>query len=125
VAASLSIAPADAASDPPAIRSTTVEDIFKQISRSTGDVLTLTGNADDQPYQQKILTNRIAKIFALKTLPRLRKLVEAQERKFRFQRYNAVTEVLIISIPTAIHEQLHTSLYLQALARIIGMGLLR
>ncbi|KAK3358636.1 hypothetical protein B0T24DRAFT_540311 [Lasiosphaeria ovina] len=73
-------------SDPPTVRFTNTQDLFDIINSTTGDFLTVT-NIRRRNGQKK------------------------RCRKFRFRRYNANSRILIITIPTDIHEVLHLGLY--------------
>ncbi|KAK3940458.1 hypothetical protein QBC46DRAFT_125929 [Diplogelasinospora grovesii] len=83
---------------------TTIKDLFEQIDRTTGDVLTVQGVSP-------------------KDFTEIEKEREARRRKFRFRRYQAESEILIIAIPTAAHEQLHHYLNIRIIIGIAGMGL--
>jgi hypothetical protein len=48
---------------------------------------------------------------------------EARRWRFRFRRFYAARRLLIIAIPTATHEVLRATLYGEAIAIILGMGL--
>ncbi|KAK3356970.1 hypothetical protein B0T25DRAFT_589382 [Lasiosphaeria hispida] len=72
--------------DPPTVRFTNTQDLFDVIDSTTGDFLTVT-NTGRRSGQKK------------------------RYRKFRFRRYNANSQILIITIPTDLHEALHLGLY--------------
>jgi hypothetical protein len=48
---------------------------------------------------------------------------EKLRRKFRFRYYDSNSRILIITIPTQVHEQLHRQLYNKVFLQVHGMGL--
>ncbi|KAK0651300.1 hypothetical protein B0T16DRAFT_403574, partial [Cercophora newfieldiana] len=81
-------------SDPPTVRFTNTQDLFNAIDSTTGDFLTVTNVSPDQ-------------------FTEIERVREKRHRKFRFRRYNANSQILIITIPTDLHEALHLGLYLR------------
>ncbi|KAH6982932.1 hypothetical protein BKA56DRAFT_614949 [Ilyonectria sp. MPI-CAGE-AT-0026] len=88
----------------PVIRFTTIEKLFDEINRTTGDVLTVCGVSVQQ--------------FA-----EIEKAREGQRRKFRFRRFSAAAKILIITIPTRVHEILHSYIFGRTIIAVDKMGL--
>ncbi|KAK3359199.1 hypothetical protein B0T25DRAFT_588166 [Lasiosphaeria hispida] len=82
---------------PPTVRFTNTQDLFNAIDSTTGDFLTVT-NTGQKTGQKK------------------------RHRKFRFRRYNANSQILIITIPTAVHEALHLGLYRRYCNQLVRNG---
>ncbi|KAK3384265.1 hypothetical protein B0T24DRAFT_77741 [Lasiosphaeria ovina] len=86
--------------DPPTVRFTNTQDLFDVIDSTTGDFLTVTNVSLDQftEIERERDTGR-------------RTGQKKRYRKFRFRRYNANSQILIITIPTDLHEALHLGIY--------------
>ncbi|KAK4150968.1 hypothetical protein C8A00DRAFT_45726 [Chaetomidium leptoderma] len=87
----------------PTIQFTTIDELFRDVDRTPGDILIVTHIG---PHD-----------FA--TIERER---ESRRRKFRFRRYYTSSRILIIALPTDIHEQLHLQLNQQLLSKVTRMG---
>ncbi|KAK0708001.1 hypothetical protein B0H67DRAFT_589073, partial [Lasiosphaeris hirsuta] len=77
--------------DPQTVRFTNVQDLFV-INNTTGDFLTVTN----------VSPNNFTEI---------QREREKRRRKIRFRRYNSNSRILIITIPTDLHEALHLGVY--------------
>ncbi|KAK5656342.1 hypothetical protein OQA88_4722 [Cercophora sp. LCS_1] len=82
----------DPPSDPPTVRFTNTQDLFDDIDSTPGDFLTVTNVSPDQ-------------------FTEIERVREKRRRKFRFRRYDSNSQILIITIPTDLHEALHLGLY--------------
>ncbi|KAK0714980.1 hypothetical protein B0H67DRAFT_600743 [Lasiosphaeris hirsuta] len=82
--------------DPQTVRFTNVQDLFDVINSTTGDFLTYTNYLDVSP-------NHFTEI---------QREREKRRRKIRFRRYNSNSRILIITIPTDLHETLHLGIYM-------------
>ncbi|KAI5863545.1 hypothetical protein GGS23DRAFT_567522 [Durotheca rogersii] len=91
-ASALTPAPVSSQDAQPTVRFTTAAELFEQIDSVPGDIL--------------IVTNVSRQDFTAIEHER-----ETRRRKIRFRRYYASTQILIVTIPTIIHEQLHRRLY--------------
>ncbi|KAK3683440.1 hypothetical protein B0T22DRAFT_500965 [Podospora appendiculata] len=91
-------------SSPATVRFTNVRDLFDVIDCATTDFLSVT---DVSPIS-----------FAEIEVER-----EKQHRKFRFRRYDSSSRCLLVTIPTDVHEELHTSIYQLYMQKIVSMGL--
>ncbi|KAK0748111.1 hypothetical protein B0T21DRAFT_389050 [Apiosordaria backusii] len=80
--------------DPGTVRFTNVQDLLNVINCTARASLTVTGVSLDR-FTEIELTR------------------EEQGRKFRFRDYDSKSQILIITIPTGLHEQLQNSLYHQ------------
>ncbi|KAK0720436.1 hypothetical protein B0H67DRAFT_662692 [Lasiosphaeris hirsuta] len=78
--------------DPQTVRFTNVQDLFNRINHTTRDSLTVTG----------VSLNRFTEIELTR---------EEQGHKFHIRDYDSNSRILIITIPTHLHEQLHKPLY--------------
>ncbi|KAK3383021.1 hypothetical protein B0T24DRAFT_653832 [Lasiosphaeria ovina] len=87
-------------SDPPTIRFTNTQDLFDIINSTTGDFLTVINVSPNQFTEIERERDTGGKTGQKK-----------QYRKFRFRRYNTNSRILIITIPTRLHEILHLGLY--------------
>ncbi|KAK0656020.1 hypothetical protein B0T16DRAFT_319382 [Cercophora newfieldiana] len=90
-------------SDPPTVRFTNTQDLFNAIDSTTGDFLTITNVSPDQ-------------------FTEIERVREKRHRKFRFRRYNANSQILIITIPTDLHEALHLGLYMRYRDQLVRNG---
>ncbi|KAK4159242.1 hypothetical protein QBC43DRAFT_327516 [Cladorrhinum sp. PSN259] len=88
------------------VRFTNVQDLFKTIDSTTRDSLTVT----------YVSLNHFTEIESTR---------EKQRRKFRFRYYDSNSQILIIAIPTGLHEQLHIWLYMEYFGQVDDMGLKR
>ncbi|KAH6974190.1 hypothetical protein BKA56DRAFT_92953 [Ilyonectria sp. MPI-CAGE-AT-0026] len=88
----------------PVIRFTTIERLFDEINRTTGDVLTVY-NVSVQQFAE------------------IEKAREKRRRKVRFRRFSATTKILIIIIPTRVHELLHSLIFSRTIIAADKMGL--
>ncbi|KAK3365909.1 hypothetical protein B0T24DRAFT_405706 [Lasiosphaeria ovina] len=86
--------------DPPTVRFTNTQDLFDVIDSTTGDFLTVTNVSPDQFTEIKRERDTGRGTGQKK-----------RYRKFRFRRYNANSQILIITIPTDLHEALHLGIY--------------
>ncbi|KAK3898653.1 hypothetical protein C8A05DRAFT_18797 [Staphylotrichum tortipilum] len=92
------------ADEDPTVKFTTVQAPFREIDSTAGDVLVVT---DVSPqYFAEIEHER-----------------DVRRRKFRFRRYQSDSELLVITIPTDVHEELHLQLFRQCSRQIDNMGL--
>ncbi|KIN07404.1 hypothetical protein OIDMADRAFT_99569 [Oidiodendron maius Zn] len=89
---------------PPTIQFTTVEALFELINRVPGDILIVT----EVSYQDFAIIEREREI---------------RRRGIRFRRYYADSRLLIITIPTGIHETLHEELNQQYAYKLVPMNL--
>ncbi|KAK3320622.1 hypothetical protein B0T19DRAFT_430071 [Cercophora scortea] len=83
---------------------TNVRDLFDVIDCTTTDFLSVT---DVSP-------SSLAEIEAER---------EKKQRKFRFRRYDSSSRILLVTIPTEVHEELHVSIYQLYMQKIASMGL--
>ncbi|KAK4154739.1 hypothetical protein C8A00DRAFT_14167 [Chaetomidium leptoderma] len=88
--------------DEPTIRYTRVDELFQVLNRVPGDVL--------------IVTHVRPRNFS--TMERER---DSRRRRFRF-RYYASSQVLVITLPTWVHEQLHAHLYWHFMQKLVRIG---
>ncbi|KAI0834759.1 hypothetical protein F5Y06DRAFT_300390 [Hypoxylon sp. FL0890] len=88
----------------PEYRFTTVDELFNEIDHTTGDILTVYG-VSAQDFDE---------------IDRER---EHCGRAFRLRRFSAKSEILIITIPTKLHEKLHTGIWEEAFLQIFQIGL--
>ncbi|KAK4043761.1 hypothetical protein C8A01DRAFT_12720 [Parachaetomium inaequale] len=88
----------------PIIRFTNTHDLFQCIDEVSGDILTVTD----------VSRNNLCLI---------EKERESQRRKFRLRRYDSDSRILIITIPTRIHEELHSRLNQRLIAHLARHGL--
>ncbi|CAI4215960.1 unnamed protein product [Parascedosporium putredinis] len=79
----------------PTIRFTGVEELFREINRVSGDFLVVT-HVSPHDFDQ---------------IDRLRCQARPKGRKFRLRRYHADAGILVVTIPTELHESLHIQLY--------------
>ncbi|KAK0734113.1 hypothetical protein B0T26DRAFT_630926 [Lasiosphaeria miniovina] len=87
-------------SDAPTVRFTNTQDLFDIINSTTGDFLTVTN----------VSPNQFTEIERERDIGR-RTGQKKRYRMFRLRRYNANFRILIITIPTDVHEVLHLELY--------------
>ncbi|KAK0619819.1 hypothetical protein B0T14DRAFT_519949 [Immersiella caudata] len=104
-AASTSASTSSAVLDPPAVRFTKTQDLFDAIYHTRGDSLTVTS------------------IMYLTNFTKIERAREKQGRKFRFRDYDSNSQILIITITTDLHEELHKRLYDELIGQIRDMGL--
>ncbi|KAK0731507.1 hypothetical protein B0H67DRAFT_75807 [Lasiosphaeris hirsuta] len=90
--------------DPPTMRFTTAKDLFDVINSTTGDFLTVTSVS---PID----------------FTKIERAREKQGRRFRFRDYDSNSQILIITIPTDLHEKLHKLLYDEFVGQVRDMGL--
>ncbi|KAK1752435.1 hypothetical protein QBC47DRAFT_388479 [Echria macrotheca] len=90
--------------DPGTVQFTSMKALLNTIDSTTRDSLTVTHVSLDR------FTN-------------IERTREKQRRKFRFRYYDSKSQILIITIPTGLHEQLHKVLYNEYLGQIHDMGL--
>ncbi|KAH6982346.1 hypothetical protein BKA56DRAFT_585730 [Ilyonectria sp. MPI-CAGE-AT-0026] len=95
-----------APSESPVIQFTTIQNLFDAINGTTGDILTVH-NVSVQQFAE------------------IEKAREDRRRKFRFRRFSAATKILIIALPTRIHETLHACIWTDISLAIYDMGLRR
>ncbi|KAK3367088.1 hypothetical protein B0T24DRAFT_581585 [Lasiosphaeria ovina] len=98
-------------SDPPTVRFTNTQDLFNTIDSTTGDFLTVTNVSPNQFTEIERERDTGGKTGQKK-----------QYRKFRFRRYNTNSRILIITIPTRLHETLHLGLYMRYYAQLARNG---
>ncbi|KAK0614066.1 hypothetical protein B0T14DRAFT_539685 [Immersiella caudata] len=79
-------------SDPPALRFTKTQVLFDTIDHTRGDSLTVTN-------------------VSLINFTKIERAREKQGRKFRFCDYDSNSQILIITLPTDLHKELHGRLY--------------
>ncbi|KAK3346007.1 hypothetical protein B0T25DRAFT_462085 [Lasiosphaeria hispida] len=90
--------------DPGTVRFTNVQDLFNVIDHTTRDSLTVINVSLDR----------------LTEIDRIR---EEERRKFRFRYFDTKSRILIITITTTLHEQLHKLLYDEFVGQVRDMGL--
>ncbi|KAK3353226.1 hypothetical protein B0T25DRAFT_205830 [Lasiosphaeria hispida] len=90
--------------DPGTVRFTNVQDLLNVIDCTARDSLTVTN----------VSLNRFTEIESTR---------ENQRRKFRFRYYDSNSRILIITITTGLHEQLHKPLYNEYVGQVRDMGL--
>ncbi|KAK0626646.1 hypothetical protein B0T14DRAFT_399407, partial [Immersiella caudata] len=83
------------------IRFTKVQDLFNRIDHTSGDSLTVTN----------VSPNHFTEI------QREREKREKQGRRYRFRDYDSNSQILIITIITGLHEELHKWLYNECIRR--------
>ena len=106
---------------PPTTQFTNVQDLFDMINCTTGDFLAIKGIAPPSYYSIGSLL-----IIELDVSPssftEIEREREKQRRRFRFRRYDSDRQVLFITIPTDLHEQLHVGLYQRYLFQLVRSG---
>ncbi|KAK0713060.1 hypothetical protein B0T26DRAFT_741910 [Lasiosphaeria miniovina] len=94
--------------DPPTFQFTNVRDLFDAIddaiAHTNGDSLTVTN-------------------FSPSHFTEIDRAREKQGRKFRFRDYGSNSRILIITIPTDLHEELYKRLYNEFIGQVRDMGL--
>ncbi|KAL2181466.1 uncharacterized protein P884DRAFT_190573 [Thermothelomyces heterothallicus CBS 202.75] len=100
----LAPAPALAPVEDPTIRFTTLDELHEQIDHVEGDILIVT---DVSP----------------RDFCAIEQARESRRRKYRFRRYYASTQVLVIAVPTTVHERLHRSLDMIFISKLTQSGL--
>ncbi|KAK0707570.1 hypothetical protein B0H67DRAFT_602868 [Lasiosphaeris hirsuta] len=90
--------------DPGTVRFTNVQDLFNMIDRTTRDSLTVINVSFD-------------------LLTKIDRIREEERRKFRFRYFDTKSQILIITIITTLHEQLHKLLYNEFIGQVRDMGL--
>ncbi|KAH6850319.1 hypothetical protein B0I37DRAFT_111516 [Chaetomium sp. MPI-CAGE-AT-0009] len=90
--------------DTPTIRFTNIPKLFQAIDSVPGDTLVVTNISSSQ--------------FA--EVERKRE----ERRRFRFRRFQSDTQILVVTIPTPLHERLHLQLYQDFIGQLALMGLL-
>ncbi|KAH6640269.1 hypothetical protein F5144DRAFT_589785 [Chaetomium tenue] len=90
--------------DPGTVRFSNVHDLLNMIDRTTRDCLTITNISLDHFTDIKYAR-------------------QEHRRKFCFRFYDSNSRILILTIPTYIHEQLHLGLYTECFGQIHDMGL--
>ncbi|KAI1405897.1 hypothetical protein F4819DRAFT_493865 [Hypoxylon fuscum] len=102
--------PTSALSDPnhedPVINFTNTQDLFEAIDCVSGDILIVTN----------VSPSSFVEIEEQRTIRR---------RKFRWCRYQAEARILVITIPTSVHEVLHTQLYGEYIEQLPASGVPR
>lgn len=101
------------------IQFTTVKRLFEEIGHAAGDLLTVQGMADVRAHRATLTVQNVSG-------PKFAEIETERERRwgrFRFRRYLARAETLIITIPTAIHEGLHLGIWDVIRDEIVRMGL--
>ncbi|KAK0614557.1 hypothetical protein B0T14DRAFT_310276 [Immersiella caudata] len=93
--------------DSQTIRFTKVQDLFNRIDHTSGDSLTVIN----------VSPNHFTEI------QREREKREKQGRRYRFRDYDSNSRILIITIITSLHEELHKLLYNEFVGQIREMGL--
>ncbi|KAL7629199.1 hypothetical protein AAE478_000719 [Parahypoxylon ruwenzoriense] len=91
---------------PPTVRFTNVEEFLQAIDHISEDFVIVT---DVSPDNFTLLDNEL----------------EARGRNIRLRRYHADSQILFITIPNHIHEQLHIILYQEFASMVDRMGLRR
>ncbi|KAK0656744.1 hypothetical protein B0T16DRAFT_317884 [Cercophora newfieldiana] len=89
--------------DPLIVRFTNVQDLFDAINCTIGDFLTVTNVSPSQ-------------------FTEIEREREKRRRKFRFRRYDSKSRILIITIPTKLHEALHLGLYIRYDRQLVRNG---
>ncbi|KAK3359881.1 hypothetical protein B0T25DRAFT_577931 [Lasiosphaeria hispida] len=89
------------------IRFTNVRHLFNRIDHTSGDCLTVT-NVSPSDFTD---------------IERIREKREQEGRRYRFRDYDSDSQILIITIPTALHEELHGRLYDEFIGQVRDMGL--
>ncbi|KAK0707641.1 hypothetical protein B0H67DRAFT_602929 [Lasiosphaeris hirsuta] len=90
--------------DPGTVRFTNVQDLFNMIDRTTRDSLTVINVSFD-------------------LLTKIDRIREEERRKLRFRYFDTKSQILIITIITTLHEQLHKLLYNEFIGQVRDMGL--
>ncbi|KAK3940411.1 hypothetical protein QBC46DRAFT_449511 [Diplogelasinospora grovesii] len=90
----------------PTVQFTNVRDLFRLIDSIPGDVLTVT-HVSPSNFTQ------------------IERERENYNRGIRFRRYHANSGILIITLPTKLHEALHLHLYEQYRDQLVQMGMQR
>ncbi|KAK3359306.1 hypothetical protein B0T25DRAFT_93891 [Lasiosphaeria hispida] len=98
-------------SDPPTVRFTNTQDLFDIINSTTGDFLVVTN----------VSPNQFTEIERARDTGR-NTGQKKRHRKFRFRRYNTNSRILIITIPTDVHEALHLGLYMRYRDQLVQNG---
>ncbi|KAK4168275.1 hypothetical protein QBC43DRAFT_341545 [Cladorrhinum sp. PSN259] len=86
------------------LRFTNVQDLFKTIDSTARDSLTIT----------HVSLHRFLEIESAR---------ERRRRKVGFRHYDSDSQILIVTIPTALHERLHSRIYDKFFVQISNMGL--
>jgi hypothetical protein len=86
------------------VRFTNVQDLFDVINCTIGDFLTVTNVSPSQ-------------------FTEIEREREKRRRKFRFRRYHSDSRILIITIPTYLHETLHLGLYRRYYNQLVRNGI--
>ncbi|KAK3359905.1 hypothetical protein B0T25DRAFT_113861 [Lasiosphaeria hispida] len=94
-------------SDPPTVQFTNTQDLFDVVDSTTGDFLTVT-NQFTEIERERDIGRRTGQ--------------KKRYRKFRFRRYNANSQILIITIPTDLHEALHLGIYMRYRDQLVRNG---
>ncbi|KAK3371944.1 hypothetical protein B0H63DRAFT_550289 [Podospora didyma] len=89
--------------DPPILRFTDVQDLFDVIDYTTRDFLIVT-NVSPSHFTE------------------IEREREEQRRKFRFRRYDSNARILIITLPTEVHEALHLGIYMRYHTQLVPNG---
>ncbi|KAI2618532.1 hypothetical protein GGR54DRAFT_631107 [Hypoxylon sp. NC1633] len=87
----------------PNIKFTSTQALYSQVARASGDILIITDISPD-------VYNSISR----------------RERRFhgiRLRRYYAITKILIVTIPTTLHEVLHTNIQYSFIAKVVRLNL--
>ncbi|KAK0724370.1 hypothetical protein B0H67DRAFT_598030 [Lasiosphaeris hirsuta] len=90
--------------DPSTVRFTNVQDLFNVMDRTTRDSLTVINVSLDR-------------------LTEIDHILEEERRKLRFRYFDTKSRILIITITTTLHEELHKRLYNKLVGQIRDMGL--
>ena len=99
----------------PVIRFTTVNKLLNQINHTLGDILIVTRMFVPIPLILYFNPSFID------VSPQDFTMIESRRRNFRLRRYYANSQILIITIPTPLHEALHLALYQQFCSAIINL----
>lgn len=95
----------------PTIRFTNVQSLFHTISSTPGDILVVTGSATFSSSAIASCTNFVdVSPGHFAEIERERERTKPS-RRFRFRRYESNSRILVITIPTKVHEKLHLGLY--------------
>ncbi|KAK4145805.1 uncharacterized protein C8A04DRAFT_35377 [Dichotomopilus funicola] len=89
--------------DLPTIHFTNVQDLFGTIDCATGDFLAVTHVSPSN-------------------FTEIEREREKQRRKFRFRRYHSNRQLLLITIPTDVHDTLHLGIYMRFYAQLVRSG---
>jgi len=107
----------------PTIRFESVEKLYQAIDNVPGDLLAVTGTSPFGLSSDDILTQSLGVSSTDFDEIDISRQCAHPCRKFRLRRYNADTRMLIITIPTSVHEALHAALYNTLIIQFAQSGL--